>query len=50
LIISESGITASSGKKGYMGVTGNAIWERDAFRIFFAQMVGTITVLRGKVK
>jgi len=37
LIISESGITAGSGKKGYMGVTGNAIWECDAFGTFFAQ-------------
>ena len=36
LIISESGITAGSGKKGYMGVTGNAIWECDAFGTFFA--------------
>jgi hypothetical protein len=35
LIISESGITAGSGKKGYMGVTGNAIWECDAFGTFF---------------
>jgi hypothetical protein len=37
LIISESGITAGSGKKGYMGVTGNAIWECDAFGTFFEQ-------------
>ena len=37
LIISESGITAGGGKKGYMGVTGNAIWECDAFGTFFAQ-------------
>jgi hypothetical protein len=37
LIISESGITAGSGKKGYMGVTGNAIWECDAFGTFFDQ-------------
>ena len=36
LIISESGITAGSGKKGYLGVTGNAIWECDAFGTFFA--------------
>ena len=37
LIISESGITAGSGKRGYMGVTGNAIWECDAFGTFFEQ-------------
>jgi F5/8 type C domain len=37
LIISESGITAGGGKRGYMGVTGNAIWECDAFGTFFAQ-------------
>lgn len=37
LIICESGITAGSGKKGYMGVTGNAIWECDAFGTFFEQ-------------
>lgn len=37
LIISESGITAGAGKKGYMGVTGNAIWECDAFGTFFEQ-------------
>ena len=37
LIISESGITAGSGRKGYLGVTGNAIWECDAFGTFFEQ-------------
>ncbi len=37
LVISESGITAGSGKRGYMGVTGNAIWECDAFGTFFEQ-------------
>lgn len=37
LIISESGITAGEGKRGYMGVTGNAIWECDAFGTFFEQ-------------
>jgi hypothetical protein len=37
LIISESGITAGGGKRGYMGVTGNAIWECDAFGTFFEQ-------------
>jgi len=36
LIISESGITAGGGQRGYMGVTGNAIWECDAFGTFFA--------------
>ncbi|HUB25844.1 MAG TPA: discoidin domain-containing protein [Tepidisphaeraceae bacterium] len=37
LIISESGITAGGGHRGYMGVTGNAIWECDAFGTFFEQ-------------
>jgi hypothetical protein len=37
LIISESDVTAGSGKKGYMGVTGSAIWECDAFGTFFEQ-------------
>jgi hypothetical protein len=37
LIISESGITAGGGRRGYMGVTGNAIWECDAFGTFFGQ-------------
>jgi hypothetical protein len=37
LIISESGITAGGGKRGYMGVTGNAIWDCDAFGTFFEQ-------------
>jgi hypothetical protein len=37
LIISESGITAGSGRRGDMGVTGNAIWECDAFGTFFEQ-------------
>jgi hypothetical protein len=36
LIISESGITAGPGGKGYLGVTGRAIWECDAFGTFFA--------------
>jgi hypothetical protein len=37
LIISESGITAGRRGKGYLGVTGRAIWEADAFGTFFAQ-------------
>lgn len=37
LIISESGITAGPGGKGYLGVTGRAIWECDAFGTFFAR-------------
>ncbi|MGO8732276.1 MAG: discoidin domain-containing protein [Terriglobia bacterium] len=37
LIISESGITAGGGGRGYMGVTGNSIWECDAFGTFFEQ-------------
>ena len=37
LIISESGITAGRSKRGYLGVTGRAIWECDAFGTFFAQ-------------
>jgi hypothetical protein len=37
LIISESGITAGRGKRGYLGVTGRAIWECDAFGTFFKQ-------------
>jgi hypothetical protein len=37
LIISESGITAGGGKRGYMGATGNAIWECDAIATFFQQ-------------
>ena len=37
LIISESGITAGGGRRGYMGVTGRAIWECDAFGTFFAE-------------
>jgi len=37
LIISESGITAGGGRRGYMGVTGNAIWECDAFGTFFGE-------------
>ena len=37
LIISESGITAGGGRRGYMGVTGRAIWECDAFGAFFEQ-------------
>ncbi len=36
LIISESGITAGPGGQGYLGVTGHAIWECDAFGTFFA--------------
>jgi len=31
LIISESGITAGPSGAGYLGVTGEAIWECDAF-------------------
>jgi len=37
LIISESGITAGAHGKGYLGVTGRAIWECDAFGTFFEQ-------------
>lgn len=37
LIISESGIIAGEEKSGYMGATGEAIWECDAFGTFFAQ-------------
>ncbi len=37
LIISESGITAGRSGKGYLGVTGRAIWECDAFGTFFEQ-------------
>ena len=37
LIISESGITAGGGGRGYLGVTGRAIWECDAFGTFFEQ-------------
>ena len=37
LIISESGITAGRSSKGYLGVTGRAIWECDAFGTFFEQ-------------
>jgi hypothetical protein len=37
LIISESGITAGGGRRGYLGVTGRAIWECDAFGTFFEQ-------------
>ena len=37
LIISESGITAGRSGRGYMGVTGRAIWECDAFGTFFEQ-------------
>jgi hypothetical protein len=37
LIISESGITAGGGRRGYMGATGRAIWECDAFGTFFEQ-------------
>jgi hypothetical protein len=37
LIISESGITAGGGWRGYLGVTGRAIWECDAFGTFFEQ-------------
>ena len=36
LIISESGITAGRSSRGYLGVTGRAIWECDAFGTFFA--------------
>jgi hypothetical protein len=36
LIISESGITAGQSGPGYLGVTGRAIWESDAFGTFFA--------------
>ena len=37
LIISESGITAGHSSRGYLGVTGRAIWECDAFGTFFEQ-------------
>jgi hypothetical protein len=37
LIISESGITAGGGRRGYLGVTGRAIWECDAFGTFYEQ-------------
>jgi hypothetical protein len=37
LIISESGITAGRSGRGYLGVTGHAIWECDAFGTFFEQ-------------
>ncbi|HTS68378.1 MAG TPA: discoidin domain-containing protein [Terriglobia bacterium] len=37
LIISESGITAGHEGRGYLGVTGRAIWECDAFGTFFEQ-------------
>jgi len=37
LIISDSGITAGGRGPGYMGVTGNSIWECDAFGTFFEQ-------------
>lgn len=37
LIISESGITAGRSGPGYLGVTGLAIWECDAFGTFFEQ-------------
>jgi hypothetical protein len=37
LIISESGITAGGSGHGYLGVTGHAIWECDAFGTFFEQ-------------
>lgn len=37
LIISESGIVAGRGGPGYLGVTGRAIWECDAFGTFFEQ-------------
>ncbi len=37
LIISESAMTAGGNRRGYMGVTGNAIWECDAFGTFFEQ-------------
>ena len=37
LIISESGITAGRSGPGYLGVTGRAIWECDAFGTFFEQ-------------
>ena len=37
LMISESGITAGRSGPGYMGVTGRAIWECDAFGTFFEQ-------------
>ncbi|MGO8788957.1 MAG: discoidin domain-containing protein [Terriglobia bacterium] len=36
LIISESAIIAGEVQRGYMGVTGHAIWECDAFGTFFA--------------
>jgi hypothetical protein len=37
LIISESGITASDRARANMGVTGQSIWECDAFGTFFEQ-------------
>ena len=37
LIISESGIIAGRSGPGYLGVTGLAIWECDAFGTFFEQ-------------
>ena len=37
LIISESGIAAGRSGPGYLGVTGRAIWECDAFGTFFEQ-------------
>ena len=37
LIISESGIVAGRSGPGYLGVTGRAIWECDAFGTFFEQ-------------
>ena len=37
LIISESGLKASEGRTGYLGTTGHAIWECDAFGTFFEQ-------------
>jgi hypothetical protein len=37
LIISESGITAGRSGRGYLGVTGRAIWECDAFGTFFEE-------------
>ncbi len=37
LVISESGIAAGRSGRGYLGVTGRAIWECDAFGTFFEQ-------------
>jgi hypothetical protein len=37
LIISKGGITAGATARGYLDVTGRAIWECDAFRTFFEQ-------------